>query len=68
MTIDQLKTLRNGLGLTQAEMAARIGVSHRTYSRWETGVLKPSEAMSRWMREIARLNRITIDEEERQTA
>lgn len=62
MTIDQMKTLRNGLKLTQAEMANRIGVSHRTYSRWETGALKPSEAMSRWMREIARTNRIKLHE------
>lgn len=32
-----LKLLRNEKGLTQEQLAEKIGVSHRTVSRWETG-------------------------------
>lgn len=32
MTTDELETLREGLGLTQAELAERFGIGLRTYS------------------------------------
>ena len=34
---DGIRTLREGLGLTQKELADRIGVSDKTVSKWETG-------------------------------
>ena len=37
-------TLREALGLTQAEFGARIGVDKMTVSRWERGTLRPSAA------------------------
>lgn len=37
MTIDALKSARATLGLSQAELAARIGVAPNTVSRWEAG-------------------------------
>ena len=33
-----VKQLREARGLTQAELAERIGVSSKTVSKWETGV------------------------------
>ena len=34
---DGIHALREGLGLTQKELAERIGVSDKTVSKWETG-------------------------------
>lgn len=39
---DNLKQARRSCGLTQEEVAARFGVSVRTYSRWECGANDPS--------------------------
>lgn len=33
----ELKSLRVGAGLTQAELAKRLGVTNVTVSRWERG-------------------------------
>src|SRR5438477_3020104 len=37
-----IKTLRGHLGLTQSELARRLGVSHITVNRWANGQAKPS--------------------------
>jgi DNA-binding XRE family transcriptional regulator len=37
-----LTALREGLGLTQAEFGAEVGVFKLTVSRWERGTLRPS--------------------------
>lgn len=37
MTAAELREARQALGLSQAKMAARIGVSRRMYCYWETG-------------------------------
>ena len=37
MTPDELKEYRSRLGLTQAELAVRLGVSANTVARWEWG-------------------------------
>ena len=39
---DQIKELREGLGLTQQEFADRIGVAKQSVSSWETGTSEPS--------------------------
>ncbi len=36
-----IRTLREALGLTQAQLAARIGVDKMTVARWEWGKLRP---------------------------
>lgn len=37
-----IRSVRKGLNLTQAEFAARLGVSHKYVGHLETGVRKPS--------------------------
>ena len=39
MTADDLKKMRARLGLTQAELAERLGVERNTVNRWEMGLL-----------------------------
>lgn len=38
-----VRTLRKSLDLSQAELAARLGVTQSTVSRWETGELPLSK-------------------------
>ncbi|MFN0012213.1 MAG: helix-turn-helix domain-containing protein [Phycisphaerales bacterium] len=39
-----MRTLREALGLTQAQLSERLGVDSMTVSRWERGTVKPSPA------------------------
>ncbi|MBI1390953.1 MAG: helix-turn-helix domain-containing protein [bacterium] len=39
---NQIKEIRNHLGLTQEKFAARLGVTFPTVNRWENGRTKPS--------------------------
>lgn len=39
---DQIRGLREGLGLSQQEFADRIGVTKQAVSSWETGASSPS--------------------------
>lgn len=41
MTKDEVRAARSRLGLTQIEMARELGVSIRTYRRWENGKIRP---------------------------
>jgi DNA-binding transcriptional regulator YiaG len=41
MTAQQIKALRTRLGLTQGQMAERLGVARPTYQQWEYGRRKP---------------------------
>jgi DNA-binding transcriptional regulator YiaG len=43
MTSDEIKEIRNRLGLTQEAFARLIDVSYQTVNRWETGAFKPSK-------------------------
>ncbi|MCI1925647.1 MAG: helix-turn-helix domain-containing protein [[Lactobacillus] timonensis] len=38
----ELRSLRAGAGLTQQQLADKLGVSHISVSRWETGKAIPS--------------------------
>jgi len=40
---EKLKQLRNTAGLTQAEVAAKLGVTHRTYQNYEAGAMYPRQ-------------------------
>ena len=39
---DWIRTLRRQLGLTQSQLAERVGVTFVTVSRWETGQARPN--------------------------
>lgn len=43
MTAEEIKSLRDRLGLTQKELAEAIGVTITTVSRWEMGIARPSK-------------------------
>ena len=38
----KIRELRTGLGLTQEQFAAKVGVTFSTVNRWESGKSKPS--------------------------
>lgn len=39
----QVRILRKKMGVSRKELAAQVGVSDTTVSRWETGKQKPSD-------------------------
>jgi len=47
-----ITSLREALGLTQAEFGERIGVDKMTVSRWERGVLRPGDESLTAMSEL----------------
>lgn len=50
---EAVQALRRRLGLTQAEMAAALGVRQQTVSEWETGAYRPRGASARMLRLVA---------------
>jgi len=54
LTAEVIKKLREDLELTQAEMAARIGVTLQAYQRWESGKTKPMTRNRRRLRQLLR--------------
>jgi DNA-binding transcriptional regulator YiaG len=43
---EKIRTLRNHLGLTQRQMADRLGTRQQTISEWELGLYRPRGASS----------------------
>ena len=56
---NHLYALRRGMGLTQQELADRLGVTNRTISKWETGETFPETAQ---LVPLADVFHITVDE------
>ena len=54
-----LKQLRTQVGMTQEQLAERLGVNSRSVSRWETGRTMPDFAL---LIELGRLYGVTVDE------
>lgn len=50
---ERIQTLRCHLGLTQRELAERLGTRQQTISEWETGVYKPRGASATLLSIIA---------------
>lgn len=50
----KIKTLRNRLGMTQAEFAVKLGVAPYTVRRWETEKNKPSPMARKLLDELER--------------
>lgn len=52
MSPDEIVTLRERLGLSQTELAERVGVVYSTVWRWETGQVEPSPLALRLLRHL----------------
>lgn len=52
MDAQEIRELRQRLGLTQIELAERLGTSQRVVTRWENGEHKPIRAFVTIMRDL----------------
>jgi HTH-type transcriptional regulator/antitoxin MqsA len=50
---EQIRTVREGLGLTQAQFEKLLGVGPKTVVRWERGRVLPNTATDRLIRLVA---------------
>ena len=50
---EQVRRLRERLGLTQRQLADELGVRQQTVSEWETGAYQPRGASARMLRVVA---------------
>lgn len=62
-----IKGLRRHLGLSQAELAARLGVRQQTISDWEVNAYDPRRAMSKYLSLVAEQVGFRYGEAEAQT-
>ena len=53
MTGEALRRLRRRLGLTQVQLAARVGTRANTIYRWEAGLVGIGEVQARLLRLLA---------------
>ena len=63
-----ITSLREAMGLTQSELAEKVGVSKMTVSRWECGRMQPGPAMANAILKLqaeARRDGVKIDGEKR---
>lgn len=51
---DWIAGLRTRLGLTQSQLAERLGVTHVTISRWENGQVKPNRLAQKALQALAK--------------
>lgn len=56
---DRLYNLRRDAGLSQADVAKKVGVTNKSVSKWETGASKPSTNV---LRKLSSLFNISIEE------
>lgn len=57
--MNTLRKMRQENNLTQAELAAKIGVNANTVTQWETGARKPNIIM---LKRVAKVLNCTTDE------
>ena len=50
LTPEEIRRSREALGLTQKELASRLGVAEATLSRWETGAQIQQQSLDRLLR------------------
>lgn len=55
MEAEKIKYLRKMLGLTQEELATRVGVAYFTVVRWENNMNKPSRLSNNRLEELEKL-------------
>lgn len=61
MNLEELRKLRADHNLTQAQLAARMGVSARTLSRWESGETPISDEIAERIYAALTLKRRPVD-------
>ena len=49
---NEIRKLRKRLGLTQQQLADKLGVDRTTVSRWERGEVEPSPMAERQLEEL----------------
>jgi DNA-binding transcriptional regulator YiaG len=54
MTGKQIRTIRIRLGLTQAELAEKLGVTRNTVTRWESESIGIKESAARLLQLLAK--------------
>ncbi|MDH5695684.1 MAG: helix-turn-helix domain-containing protein [Dehalococcoidia bacterium] len=64
----QVQALRHHLGLTQRELAERLGIRQQTISEWETGMYKPRGASTTLLTIIAERARFKYQPSKQKTA
>ena len=57
--VDNLKGLRKMVGLSQAQLAEKLGTTQKTVSHWETGYTEPSIAQ---LIDLANIFKVTLDD------
>ena len=55
---ERLKNLRKKVGLTQVDVAGKLGVSQQAYASWERGVKKPTQDN---LVKIAQILNVSVD-------
>lgn len=65
LTPDQVYRRRYALGLTQQQLAHRLGVSVSTIANWESGLYQSSEYLALALDTIARMLKVEREAEER---
>ena len=58
MIADKIKILREGQGLTQSELAKRLGITRSGVNAWEMGISVPS---TQYLVELAQLFKVSTD-------
>ena len=58
MIADKIKALREGRGITQAELARRLGITRSGVNAWEMGITVPS---TQYVVELALLFNVSSD-------
>ena len=64
----KVKSLREHLGLTQAEMSEELGVRQQTVSEWECGVYRPRGPSAKLLSLVAERANFQYGEQNFQTA
>ena len=55
---ERLKKLRKDTGLTQVDVASKLGISQQAYASWERGIKKPTQEN---LVKIAQILNVSID-------
>ena len=55
---ERLKNLRKEVGLTQVDVAGKLGISQQAYASWERGVKKPTQEN---LVKIAQIMNVSVD-------